>query len=123
MTIHVLQSGGPSLRLVNPQTFDLDESIDPIALGAHSGMLWAGDQIRLAGLGEALRLPVDRPGGAEAAQAALRETFGDLFERGSVSVPEDHRSPLRGQALSHSLTDAPRCTGDQNFLVAEVSHG
>ena len=57
-------------------TTRLDIDIDPIALGARSGLLWARDGFALAGIGEALRLPIERPGGAEAAQLALAEMTG-----------------------------------------------
>lgn len=54
-------------------TLRLDLDVDPVALGARSGLLWARDDFALAGIGEAHRFAVERPDGARAAQAALAE--------------------------------------------------
>ncbi|MEM7337737.1 MAG: isochorismate synthase [Actinomycetota bacterium] len=63
------------------RTVRLDVDLDPLAVGAASGMLWsrppADDPVpALAGMGEALRLPLARPAGAAAAQAALTALAG-----------------------------------------------
>ncbi len=58
------------------RTVRLDADIDPIALGARSGLLWAREDIALAGVGEALRLPVRRPDGGTEVQADLAEMAG-----------------------------------------------
>ena len=52
-------------------TFRLDEALDPVSIGARSGLLWSKDDFALAGIGEAMRIPVRRPGGALDAQAEL----------------------------------------------------
>lgn len=74
--IHDLQCGGRSLGCVNPRTIGLDPPLDPAAIGIRSGTLWAGEQVRLAGIGTAGRVVVERPGGAPAAQQALADLAG-----------------------------------------------
>lgn len=51
-------------------TFRLDADIDPIALGARSGLLWARDGFALAGIGRAGSIALE-PGGASQAAAEL----------------------------------------------------
>ncbi len=65
------------------RTIRLDRDLDPVAIGAHSGMLWAREEIALAGVGAALRLPVGRPGGVAEIQARL----GDLAGPDELDVP------------------------------------
>ena len=62
-------------------TVRLDADLDLVALGARSGLLWirpqADDPVPvLAGVGAALHLGVERPGGAAEAQAALAALDG-----------------------------------------------
>lgn len=62
-------------------TVRLDADLDLVALGARSGLLWTRPQADdpvpvLAGIGRALHLAVDRPGGAADAQAALAALDG-----------------------------------------------
>ncbi len=62
-------------------TVRLDADLDAVALGARSGLLWTRPQADdpvpvLAGVGTALRLGVERPGGAAEAQAALAALDG-----------------------------------------------
>ncbi|MFV0259675.1 MAG: isochorismate synthase MenF [Acidimicrobiales bacterium] len=57
-------------------TVRLDRDVDPLAIGSRTGLLWSrpghDDPVPLlAGVGEAARIPVIRPDGAAAAQAAL----------------------------------------------------
>lgn len=59
------------------RTIRLDADIDPIAVGARSGLLWSREGFAIAGLGEAKRLQIERPGGATAAQAELAALVGD----------------------------------------------
>ena len=61
---------------MNARTIRLDRDLDPVAIGARSGILWAREDLALAGLGEALRIPVARPGGMTAAQQRLTELAG-----------------------------------------------
>ena len=61
---------------MNARTIRLDRDLDPVAIGARSGMLWARDEIALAGVGEALRLPLARPGGVRSVQSRLRDLAG-----------------------------------------------
>ena len=50
-------------------TAQIDLGIDPTAIGAR-GTLWKDTETTLAGVGEAVRIPIDRAGGGEAAQKA-----------------------------------------------------
>ncbi len=56
------------------QRLDLD--VDPVELGSLSGLLWTRGDFALAGIGEAARLPIQRPGGADATQAVLAAMVG-----------------------------------------------
>ena len=73
-------------------TVRLDPDIDPMAIGARSGLLrsrrQADDPVpALAGIGQAVGLSVERPGGAAAAQAALSELEGQNDVGGSGTGP------------------------------------
>ncbi len=77
---------------VKSVTVRLDPDLDPVAIGARSGLLWCRNQAddpvpALAGIGRALRLPVDRPAGAAAAQQALAELAGPNDVGGSGTGP------------------------------------
>ena len=61
---------------MNARTIRLDRDLDPVAIGARSGMLWAREEIALAGVGEALRLPLARPEGVRTVQSRLRDLAG-----------------------------------------------
>ena len=52
-------------------TTRLDGELPLRTLGARSGLLWSRDGLTLAGVGRALEIPVDRPGGFASAQATL----------------------------------------------------
>ncbi len=57
----------------------LDRDVDPVPLGAATGMLWRSEGLAMAGVGEALRIPVDRSAGvagAVTAQDLLAELAG-----------------------------------------------
>ena len=78
-------SGAPcSLVVAGPNTLNkmqsecvrLDRDLDPFELGARSGLLWSRDGLVLAGVGEALRIPVDRPHGGAQAQVQLAQLHG-----------------------------------------------
>jgi len=53
-----------------------DADIDPLELGARTGLLWSRNGLILAGINEAARIPVSRPGGAARAQAELADLAG-----------------------------------------------
>jgi isochorismate synthase len=57
-------------------TVRLRHDPDPVAVGARSGLLWSRGGFAVAGIGEAVRLPLDRPLGASAAQAQLASLHG-----------------------------------------------
>jgi menaquinone-specific isochorismate synthase len=64
-------------------TARLDDDLDPIAVGRHTGLLWWRAGLGLAGLGVAHRIPLSRPGGA----AAAASTLADLVGPDEVGVP------------------------------------
>lgn len=62
-------------------TLRLDRDVDPLEIGSRTGLLWCrpghDDPVPvLAGVGEARRIPVTRPGGAAEAQAVLASLAG-----------------------------------------------
>ncbi|MGH1503387.1 MAG: isochorismate synthase [Acidimicrobiales bacterium] len=59
------------------RTVRVDHDLDAFAIGSRSGLLWHDGDLVLAGVGEAVRLPIERPDGAAAAQAALAALAGD----------------------------------------------
>ena len=62
--------------------------LDPVVIGSRSGLLWSRGEFALAGVGEALRLPVARPGEAAEAMSALRALTGvdEIEASGSGAV-------------------------------------
>ncbi len=63
------------------RTVRLDADLDPLTLGTRTGMLWSRAQVddpvpALAGVGEAVRIPLDRPDGGVAAQRELAALAG-----------------------------------------------
>lgn len=59
-------------------THRLDADLDPVEVGRRTGMLWSRGDFALAGVGEAGRIPIARPGGAvEAAEALAGLSGGD----------------------------------------------
>lgn len=61
---------------MNARTIRLDRDLDPVAIGARSGLVWAREEIALAGVGEVLRLPLDRPGDVAPVQSRLCDLAG-----------------------------------------------
>ncbi len=61
---------------VKATTIRLDADIDPIAVGARSGLLWSREGFALAGVGEAVRVPINRPDGSTVAQSVLADLSG-----------------------------------------------
>lgn len=59
------------------ETVRLTEAIDPVELGARTGMLWSRHGLLLAGIGEATRILIERPDGAAPAQQQLNEFRGN----------------------------------------------
>lgn len=57
-------------------TIRLDFDIDPVKLGARSGLLWHDQRVSLAGIGEVYRIVVNRPVGAQQAQDSLAAMMG-----------------------------------------------
>ncbi len=61
---------------MHSRTFRLDADLDPVALGARSGLLWAREGFALAGIGRTAVIPFG-PGSAEAATVALAGLTGE----------------------------------------------
>ncbi len=55
----------------------MNTDIDPLQVGAQTGLLWRHADLVLAGVGVATRIPFERPEGANTAQRKLRELMGD----------------------------------------------
>ena len=51
----------------------LDHDLDVVGVGRSSGLLWSRNGLLIAGVGVGTRIPVERPGGADEAQARLAE--------------------------------------------------
>jgi isochorismate synthase len=62
---------------ITTTTVRLRHDLDPIAIGARSGLLWSRGGFAIAGIGEAARIPLARPRGAATAQAALAALVGN----------------------------------------------
>ncbi len=75
-------------------TVRVRHDLDPISVGARSGLLWARTGFAVAGVGEAVRLPLARPSGAGVAQQALAA----LLARDDVQQPGT--GPLAFAALA-----------------------
>jgi menaquinone-specific isochorismate synthase len=61
---------------VKSTTVRLDAELDPLTIGAENGLLWSREGFTIAGIGEALRIPITRPGGFATAQAELAALAG-----------------------------------------------
>ncbi len=83
----------------------LDHDIDPVAVGAATGMLWRSDTLAMAGWGEAMRIAVDRAAGPEGALAAQRQ----LAE---LAGPDDVDLPGSGPVALAALPFVPGAPGE-----------
>lgn len=81
-------------------TYRLDADIDPVALGARSGLLWAREGFALAGIGEAESIPFG-PGRAAEASARLTEVTGQY----DVVVPGTGAVAFAALPFDRELTD------------------
>jgi menaquinone-specific isochorismate synthase len=61
---------------VQAHTFRLRHDLDPVAVGARSGLLWSRGGFAVAGIGEFRRIGLTRPQGGAAAQAQLAALAG-----------------------------------------------
>jgi menaquinone-specific isochorismate synthase len=98
------------------RTVRLDPDLDPLRLGARTGLLWtrhsAGDPVSaLAGVGKALRLPVVRPDGADEAQVALAALTG----------PNEVGGPATGPVAFGAFPFDPQAPGE--LVVPELVVG
>jgi len=96
---------------VKARTVRLDADLDPVVLGARSGTLWARPGLALAGVGESLRIPLDRPAGGAVAQAALA----------AVDGPDELDVPGSGAVAFASLPFTPNAPGE--LVVPELLLG
>jgi isochorismate synthase len=104
MTSQTSQTSQTSLHAT---TVRLRHDLDPVAIGARSGLLWSRGGFAIAGIGVAERIQLKRPTGADDAQAALAAMIGsdevqipgtgpvalaalpfDRFADGELIVPE-----------------------------------
>ena len=93
---------------MHAQCVRLDVDLDPLELGARSGLLWSRNGLRFAGIGEAFRIPIDRPGGASEAQKTLTELSG----------PDNVELPGSGVVAFAALPFDPNMSGE--LIVPEV---
>lgn len=82
----IVESTAPSLNHVKSVTCRVHQQFDPVVVGVRTGILWSTPDLTLAGVGEALRIPIKRSsrghGAAEAQQA-----LGRLIGPDEVSQP------------------------------------
>ncbi len=117
-------------------TVQVDLDIDPIRIGAH-GTLWADAGFTLAGIGEAIRIPVDRARGIEGASTAQQILSDITFasEDGEVNhtpvafaaFPFDPKAPgdlIIPRILIRQPSDGAiwvTVTGEGNFSLEEAT--
>jgi menaquinone-specific isochorismate synthase len=129
-------------KALRSTTIRIDGELPLVRIGAASGLLWSRADFVLAGIGEATRIPLDRPGGHATAARALSAMVGhnELGGPGTgpvafASLPFDPDS--RGELIvprvvfgtdgagRHwvTITDAPQVDGAAaaNDAIAEVS--
>ncbi|MGF1595876.1 MAG: isochorismate synthase MenF [Acidimicrobiales bacterium] len=99
-------------------TVRIDVDLDPVLLGTRTGLLWrrpdAGDAVpAVAGLGQALRLPIERPGGAADAQRRLAELAG----------PDDVQAPGSGPVAFAALAFDRTAPGELIVPAITVARG
>lgn len=90
-------------------TIRLRHDADPIAVGARSAMLWSRGGFAVAGIGEARRITIRRPDGAQEAQAELAALLGtnELNTPGTgplalAALPFDRSAP--GELIVPAIT-------------------
>ena len=96
----------------------MDLGIDPIAIGA-KGMLWKESTVTLAGVGEAIRIPLDRSSGVEGASKAQESLSSIVFP---IEGGESDLSPVAFAALPFD----PKTPGDliiPRILIRQRSDG
>jgi isochorismate synthase len=92
-------------------TVRVRHDVDPIALGARSGLLWSRAGFTVCGIGEAARIPLTRPDGAAVAQSALASLLGR----------DDVRQPGTGPLAFAALAFDPTAPGE--LIVPQVVVG
>jgi isochorismate synthase len=127
---------------MSPQahTFRVRHDLDPVAIGARSGLLWSRGGFAVAGVGEHARIAVSRPVGALAAQAQLAALTGpdELNIPGSgplalAALPFDRFAPgqlIVPKVVVGTTTDGQRWitvmaeegSVDLDAALAEVAH-
>ncbi len=85
--------------------------LDPVVVGSRSGLLWSRGDLTLAGLGEACRLPLVRPGGGADVTAALA----------ALSGPDEVGVPGTGAVGFAALPFDPSAPGQ--LIVPEIVLG
>ncbi len=88
-------------------TVRLDDDVSTVAIGARAGLLWSHGGFTLAGVGEAGRIRVDRPGGHGRAAEALGALVGPGHE--SAATPD---WPGTGPVALAALPFDPKRSGE-----------
>lgn len=97
--------------LVKSTTHRLDADLDIVAIGAASGMLWHREELVLAGVGEALRIGVDRRSRAQGA-------IGAQDELAALAGPDDIDLPGSGPVAFSAMPFDPDEPGE--LVVPQV---
>lgn len=100
-----------TVRSVKSVTYRLDADVDVVALGARSGLLWTRENFAVAGIGEALRIPVARPDGGRDAQESLAVLAG----------PDEVEAPGTGPLAFAAFDFDPTAPGE--LVVPELTVG
>lgn len=101
----------PTTNAITTTTIRLRHDIDPISLGARSGLFWARQGFAVAGVGSAARIPLIRPNGAVEAQTQLAALEGQ----------DDIRQPGTGAFAFAVLPFDPTEPGE--LIVPEIVIG
>lgn len=102
-----------TLKHMQSESVRLDRDINPLDLGSRSGLLWSRDGLMLAGIGEAVRIPIERPAGGAVAQAALAELRG----------PDEVGLPGSGVVAFAALPFDPRSPGELIVPTVVIGRG
>ena len=99
------------LETVKSTTVRLDAELDPLRIGARSGLLWSREGFAVARLGDVARLRIERPQGFPAAQAELAALAG----------PSEIETPGSGALAFATFGFDPAAPSD--LIVPELTVG
>lgn len=101
--------------VVRTERLDLDLDLDPVAVAGDHGVLFERGRHSFAGLGEALRIPVDRT--ADAAAATVAAVFG------AVELDDELGLPGTGPVAFGALPFAPDTPGELILPAVLIGRG